>query len=324
MSESTQRVGQMMWGIHQLIIPFTEQEMDLTLVQAVLGDAHTEITPLDRQQDRVKIYTKPNLDSYWLSFDSTADIPLPNVMTALTATYENGGGDTNYTETGSDSASGSYHVGVSVSGQCQASAFSIPKLVPTITETWSSNLPVKHYFYFGSAFDIATVLSKLSTQLATTVNAWPVFHTATHKFTLFGTRVNATGRASCQGTAYSHTTGASASFTQGLGEGLDISPVIEVMQIPSTLHGSFSFTGTGSSSHNAVAAITISGSPISGGGGGTATAAATSSITPNTLAATTPSALPVSGLYLYKFDIEPAEIFGYFYAHAIVFDFSVL
>lgn len=320
--------GLRMHGTHQVPVPFTKQ-MDSAIDQAdAIAEAATpltEVEPKDRGASDVISYATLDLSNYWLSYDGIERrMRIPDVLTSLVLTYEKGGGDTSYVEAADTTASGSYSVGVSLSGQAQASAFVLPKIIPTLHETWSFNQPVSHYFYFGQAFDQATILAKLSAKLGTTVNAWPVFKPESITLKLVGQRTSSNARATFQGSVSSHSGGDSTSESAGFGEGQEFSPQVETVQIPATLHGAITLSPSSSSQTNtATAGISASGI-IGGGGGGVANCIATGSVTPTSIPATSPAGVPTSGLYLFDFDIEPAETFGWFYAHAVVFDFAKL
>lgn len=317
--------GQKLFGVHQIPVPFTRtMEEAPSTADGLVGQALTEIEPKDRQASEVTVFGPINLSSYLLGpIAGEHNIPFPKVLTSLVAEYEVGGGATNYNEVASSTETGFSGVGISVGGSAQSSAYNVPKLLPVIQEVWGDPVPVDHYYFFGQAFDLSTVLATLSAKLSTTVNQWPVFKPKSLHFVLLGERVNATARVNLQGSTSSSSSGSSTSLSVGEGTGQEFSPSVELMDIPPTLHGSMTFSVAPTETQATAGSILATGA-ISGSAAAGAAATANCSITPNTVSATTPTALPTSGIYLFALDVEPAEIFGYFYAHAIIFDFSTI
>lgn len=318
--------GQLLLERHkQFIVPFTQQMMDKVSADALVGQALTEITPKDRDASEVRVYGPIDLSAFVLQAPGIERrMRLPDVMTALTVTYEQGGGDTDYTETNTNSATNPTSVGVSLRGQAQASSFNIPKLVPVTTETWSFNQPVQHvWFYVQGSVTLAAVLARLTTIMGATVLAWPVFKPESITMTLVGTRVNGTCQVSFQASVASYS-GSSAVSSFGSGKGLEYSPIIEIQHIPATLHGAFTLSTTSDVTHTATASIASVGGPITGGGASSTSVSASASVSPTTISATSPAALPSSGLRLFDFELEPSEQYGWFFGHAILFDFAVL
>lgn len=317
--------GQKLFGVHQIPVPFTRiMDEAVTTADPLVGQALTEIEPKDRQASEVTVLGPIDLSSYWLGpIAGEHNIPLPKVLTALTPEYEQGGGANSYSESATSSETGWTGVGLSLSGSAQASAYNIPKLLPVIQEVWGDPLPVNHYYYFGQAFDISTILSKLSAKLGETVSQWPIFKPESLHFVLLGEKSNASARVSLQGSVSSGPNGSSSSLSEGEGAGLEISPSVELMDIPPTLHTGITLSISTSPSFAAAASISATGA-ISGAPSVASTAEANSVIAPSIVTATSPTALPTSGLYLYATDVEPSETFGWFYVHVIIFDFATI
>lgn len=313
--------GQILFGSRQTPIAFTQQSLPTDTANAVIGSPLAEVIVADKVNSEVKDYSGLDLSSFFQAIDTIGDIELPNVLSDLTLTYQKGGGDTTYTENAVASASGNTGAGVSVSGTAQASAFCIPKLLPTLITPPTSNVPLKSCFFATKDFTTANFLSILTTQLGATVLAWPVFKPVPLTFNLFGTKVTASSRADFQGSISTSSGGGSTTESNGLGFGNDYTPSIEQQTISPTIHGSFSLTASDGISHTGVTLIAVSGS-ISGGGGGSATAAATGSILPTSVPATSPAAIPTSGLYLYRVIFDPSPTYGWYFVNAIVFDFA--
>jgi hypothetical protein len=322
--------SQLIFGARRLDIPYEEWVSNWAEAQQYVGQPHFEVTKKDYDSYNIRAFGDVDLSGFWLAYAGIERrMRLPDVLTSIELTYEKGGGGTTYTEVGTSTASGDYSVGMSLAGSAQASAFVIPKLIPQVTETWSFNPPVMHYFYYGHLFDQTTILALLTEKLGVPVLAWPIFKPESLIFKLVGSKVNASGRATAQGSAAAHSSGTAATGSIGFGEGRDYAPVIETMTIPPTLHDAITLSpGSDTESHTGETSIGATGVVILASTG-TATADAAGSVTPTSISATSPTALPSSGLYLFDFDVQPdAEMANsganWYFAHAVIFDFSVL
>lgn len=317
--------GQLMHGHKQVIVPYTQQECDEATALTYIGQDRTEVNPTDRGSSLVKQFGIPDLSGAFYSYIAPGSIELPNVLTSLSVVYNKGGGDTTFIENANCAASGTaWSVGASVSGTTQASSYCVPKLLHTIDSAPATNVPTINCFFYTTSLDTATILSILSTKLGATVLEWPLFKPQPLSFVLFGERTSASGRQDYQASA-SFNSGSSSSTlvkSEGFGFGNDKNPNAEDVQIPPTLHGAFTLLSNDSNSHTGSTSVTITGGILSGGGSNSATADASGSVTPNTVAATSPPALPTSGLYLYRVIPDEILIYGNYPVRAIVFDFA--
>lgn len=317
---STLRHGQLLIGKRrQNAVAFTEQEMDQQdAVDNFIGTQHVEATPLDRGATRVRVLGNAALPAA-LVIDSTATINLPSVLKSLSIVYVKDDGSATYTESGSAVGTGTYSIGLSLSGDCQASATCIPKAIHNIQNASRPNMPVKRAFLYAT--DTADVLSQLTTALGATVNAWPNFKEESISLTLYGQKKTGTARSRAQGSLAASSGGSSSSLTTGVGDGYDVSNIIEQVQLPNTLHGAFSLSASSSQSSTAVSTIGGMGS-IGTGVTKTTTITANGSVTPSSISATAITDIPASGLYLYSAEFEPYDVKDIAFVHAIVFDFA--
>lgn len=316
MANGDELLGQLLVSSLKVPVSFTQQMMDKAAADAKVGLPHYEVNPNDYDSSQVRHFALTAaaitfLEAYGQRFAGTADIRLPNVLTSCSVTFEEGGEEGDFTET-ANTVTGSFSV--SLSGSAQATAFSIPKLNAPIKETWSDGLPVEHVYLFSQSPSIATVLARAGNFMGVTVNAWPVFKPESVVITLIGQRAQSSAKVSLTN---SSSTGGTVE-TEGAGDSYDLSPNIQIERIPPTLHEEFTLTGSSSVTKYATGSIDV-GFDINA----EAIATATSSVSPTTIAATTPAALPTSGLYAYRIDVEPnGEIPDYFFVHMIVFDFA--
>lgn len=316
--------GQLMYGPRQVSVAYTQESLPIADANAAIGDPFTEITPTNRQNSEKKVYAIPDLSGFFLKYTGYSNIDLPNVLTSLSIDFVKGGSDSGYTEIATAGATGLFSIGVSVSGTAQASAFCVPKPLYAIDTPATTNVPVINCFFYTTDLSTANILSILTAQLGATVLAWPVFKAKPLTLTLTGMKASATARADYQASASVGSSGSSASQSDGLGKGFDLTPSVEQVQLPPTIHGSFSLTGSDTQTNGAATSVVVSGGIISGGGSGSAGATATGTVTPTSISATSPAALPSSGLYLYKVNPETSPIFNNYFVQAIVFDFSTL
>lgn len=317
---STLRHGQLLIGKRrQNAMAFTEQEMDQQdAVDNYIGTQYVEATPLDKGATRVRVLGATALPSA-LVIDSTANINLPSVLQSLSIEYTKDDGSSTYTESGSAVGTGTYFIGLSLSGDCQASVTCIPKLLHDIQNKTRPNMPVKRAFLYATS--TTDVLTQLSTALGAPVNPWPNFKEESLSITLYGQKVTGTARSRFQGSLSASTGGSSASETTGTGDGYDISRIIEQIQLPNTLHSAYTLTASDFQTATAVSAIGGLGS-VGSGLTQTTTITANGSVTPSSISATSPTDIPSSGLYLYSAEFEPYDVKDTSFVHAVVFDFS--
>lgn len=301
--------------------------MDTVTASTLAGNAETELTPQDAGSTLVKVYdisgAQTALLALFITFAGSMNISLPPVLTALSVAYEKGGGAASYSEENDNLAAGSASISGSASANAQADAFSIPKVSPTIVPTFADNLPVVHYVFYLASPTQANILARLLAG-GVTASAWPIFKPLPIILTLFGSKVNSSAKANASASLSVSDAGASTSTTQGAGDGYDTTPQIDYLQIPPTLHGSFSLTASSSQGNGAVATALVIGTVSAAGGPITATATATGSVSPSSISATSPAALPTSGKYLYTVSVDPGGELGLYMVNAVVFDFATI
>lgn len=219
------------------------------------------------------------------------------------------------------------------------------------------------FFYIKSSattLTAADVLSKLGTLTGSTVLQWPLFQPERHTFILKGSRasgraqVSASGSVSTQYGSDGDQQRNNKEVSSAKGSSHDYSTIVTTVVLPETIHGKIdltnptpgvttSFTATCSAGWNSVfTSATVAGhsialpipsnsdagdlDPTSGGSGTvsqTTTINLTYGVTPTSLAATTPSEIPTSGLYMVGSPrIEPYKA-RWFRCSAQVVDASV-
>lgn len=235
------------------------------------------------------------------------------------------------------------------------------EIIPDLRSRKGRDIPsTAWFFYIKSTEDgltAAEVLAKLTALAGATVLQWPLFQPATHTFIMKGQRGSARAQVSASGSVSTQKNGAqernNKEVSSGKGVSYDYSTGFGTVVIPQVIHGAITVSNTTppSSSYTAECSVGWSsaftaastagysiGLPIpsssdagnldpTSGSTGTVTDTATlelsASVTPTSLSATTPSAIPTSGLYLVGSPrIEPYKA-RWFRCHAQVVDASV-
>jgi hypothetical protein len=255
---------------------------------------------------------------------SKMDINLPDILKSVKIVWseESSNGNTegewigsaegdNWTLQGTESSS------ASGSGSLR------PQLIMDVERLWGSDVPITvHAFFLKMKNNIvkeADILAKLN------VLKWPVFRPQTQTITCKGAR--ATVRVSVSGSASKRVSGTVEKMTEtgtSRGVDVDVNLLMDYVPIPFSLHGALSFgeiTKTTKIQAAAVASWKGTNFPsirVTSEKDYTITG----SVTPSSIAATSPPDIPRSGKYLMRSTVEPYN-WGYAKCTAIVLDASV-
>lgn len=319
---------------------YTQQLMSIQQANALLGTPGVEITPRDDLRSLVKIFTPPiaEIEAYNEVYDGTEDFQFPATLTGITVAFN----------TNSGNGAGFHNAGIGVnigpggfsfdpSATSQSSASVMPSVQPQIKTAPFGNLPVKHYYFYIKNGD--DIYAKLTALAGATVLPWPIFKPQPIYLSLHGQQVNLRQTAEVQhrdtfssATIFNYQTseGASAEISAGIN--------VSDVTIPETLHGALTITNA-SQNEIALTAVSVSIPGIVWDLPGMLTPKVflpetyaptgmtktiTGSVTPTGIAATSPyTALPTSGLFLYKTTTAPFEL-GYSIIKATVFNFSTI
>lgn len=328
------RRGQLFDQEDNLVIPYSEQIVNTDNPQAQeceqQGDTATEITPEDAQSYRVRVFDLPTeaLDAYSLSVPATTDLDLPDELLSIATTFNNAFGAGSHDQDGDGvSISSSPSLNLALNSKANASASVMPDIQPVIRQKWARNVPCMHYFfYINGDYDMADVLTRLGTITGSTVNAWPKFQPRIAVFTLKGETFNISVDADVQQYASLRAGEVSVTYTWGEGEGVsrEVSTTTKTVVIPPTIHGAITLTPNTDSAAGAASASSGWSAATNWparSAASSATATANASITPTSLAATSPAAIPTSGLYLHRLRSESYK-WGYNRVFAEVVDFA--
>ena len=157
-----------------LPVAYTEQVMDNRDAEDLVGNALTEVVPLDGNSSRVKVFDIGVLDSIYYGFPVLVNLNLPNVLRGLTATYNASHGDgesihdpgaaLSYGQTGG--------INMTADGGAQASAATIPDLQVDIYEPPVEDIPGTQLLFYieGPTTDIAAIILRIRAILTRTVS----------------------------------------------------------------------------------------------------------------------------------------------------------
>ncbi len=313
--------GQQYEPAQDIVFPFTEQTQNTTQGGSVaaLGDARTEVTPIDANASKVRVFS-PNttlLNAYYLAVDGTASyIDLPDTLTALIVVYnyDNKNGEHSQDADGI-SAGTAASLTIDLNSRSESSASVSVDLQPNITSRRGRDVPVTHYyFYMQGNVTQAAAITRINSLASITVNAWPSWRPTQRTFTLKGQAVSVSADAEAQQHVSFNDSNVTYSWGRGLGQSKGFSSSVRTIVIPPTIHVGFSVTGSTSQAStataNAEAGWDANGDnwPVlpDGNPSVTSTAVATGSVTPTSVSATTGStSVPTSGLYLHEMRVSP-------------------
>lgn len=281
----------------------------------------------------MRIVTYSILDNYSAVFANTADINFPEVLTALTVYWSTSIGEGTNTEAGAMDVNGTSNVqlGLDVRASAQGSTSIIPELIPTISKIYGESMPVTDYYFFlPLPVTQAQILSRLTVLAGSTVNAWPIFKPVPRTFILDGKKLSASLEGNLHYKVSVDTTGTSTGKSSGVGRNFDAGSSVRAVTLPPMLNAALSVKNSGGTdeSTKTQSATVDTSAAISDSGVGMSvsdslTLVSQASVTPASIGATSPAALPSSGLYLLRCDTELFRD-GYAACRARVFDFAAL
>jgi len=337
---------------------FTEQVMDDTSADALLGNVRTEIIPGQAQDSLVRVYTSLGT-ALSQTVKKVAGVTnmnrqqLPDQIVGFTITFNKN----EQTGESVQDENAVYSTGVhgslspNASARASASAAVVPDLQVGIKETPGSNLPCTHaFFYMQGNVTQAQILTRLSAAtgnpsygvFGASVNAWPLFFPKSLYFTLKGQQVAVLADAQAEMQASWDTVSYSRSYRPaggGRADGYsrDVGISNRSLVVPPTIHPGATLTfSTGANVGTASVDVRARLTAISGTVSISAidnhpaarTAVATADITPLTYGASTSypagiTAIPTSGLYMVEFSTQFSEFDDYSFVHAVVIDASI-
>jgi hypothetical protein len=271
------------------------------------------------------------LTNYVMSFPVQVDVPLPDVLKSISVVWaeEIATGKTDTDWDGAASGT-SWSLSGSENASAESSASIKPELVMDIQRPWGSNISATaHYFYIKGVNNIiseSSFLSKLTTVAGAPVQRWPSFAPVSHTLVLTGGNASVQAKVSWSASkTYSESNNA-YDKNVGKGDSYSVGTSLNAVTIPPTIHGPIIIWGAEKKEKNVTSQV------ISGTGATinfpyvTVTQSAlhklTADVTPKTLAATTPSEIPKTGLYVVQSQVVPYK-WGWARCSAVVFNATI-
>ena len=273
------------------------------------------------------------LQNYLLSFPVQIDLQLPNVLKNIEVVWSDQYSQGAFASDWSGSASGtkSYSLSGSESGSATSSVSLKPELILNIEQPWGSDLTATSYYFFlkssGNSVSSSMLLSRISGIVGETVKQWPTFKPVSHSIVLEGVsgavKANVSAAAS---KSWQSENGYSQDATRGNGKEFDLGTSLNAITIPPTIHGQITISGgtskTRSVSANAAVGWYGNNFPTVQVASNLQTTVS-AKVSPTSLSATSPTAIPTTGKYIVKSSIEPYK-WGWVRCAAVVIDASVL
>ena len=310
------------------VLKFTEE---ITDSGEDLGTAAREISPLSEDLDLVRTFDLAQigtqLNAISMTFPSRTTLNLPPVLKGLSVVWDESDNEGDYSNT----YTGSY-ANVAIRGRANSSASRVPAWVVDLEQVWATNVPTQTYVFFMTNATLGNLLTKLGTIVGGSVQQWPTFKPRSHNLVAWGQSVGVTAEADLN---HNWSSNMGLSTVRGKGGSAQVSSQAVVLKLPPCLHGSITVTETNTKSVTATADLklpfasvtenTTGGYTFTPAGetvvGKTVTGAATGRVS-GTLAPTSPSNIPRSGLYLIDSKVEMYK-YGYAKVYAEVINAGV-
>lgn len=309
----------------------TEQYVAPSEAASPTSHASYKIVNKDRSLKVTEVVPTTSLNNFVLRYPKKISLDLPRVLKSIAVVWNEGsdiGQRDNYFYNVSSGES------YSISGDNDDTDKSSVSLSPEVQIEWedysANNLMGEvavFYLPMTPAITEAIILAKLTALLGAAVIKWPVFKTRSSTLSLLGqsASVSVSTNASMSRTISDSVVTASR-LQYGHGDNISKNLTNGAVQIPPCIHGLITVTGTTTRTES-VSALATSPIAISGQIGGdialyplhTRTIEVNGSVSPTSLAATEPAAVPTSGLYLTDMSVQPWE-YGYAKVYAEVFD----
>lgn len=257
------------------------------------------------------------LADYVLSLPTKTDLNLPDVLNSISVVWNNATSTGSFDSDWSGYAAGpSPSLSGSESASADASASVQPSLAIDITQPTGRDIPSTAYFFYlkltsANSVSSSDFLTKVTALVGSSVVVWPTFKPKAHTITLKGQKVAVSARASGAAARSISPDSESWDKNEGKGKSFDVSTMMDMVRIPPCIHGAITISGA---TNTATASATCDVGWTGGTGGFPAVSAsetaskdATGAVSPTTLSATTPAAIPSSGYYLVASKIQPYD-----------------
>lgn len=312
-----------------LPLPFTEQYLGTST--PVSSGVEVEIVNRDKYLHR-KFTPTSAIDTAIVRYPKRVSLPdIPDELISLKVEWTKDKAEGSYATdwagaSGTGSGARAYSLSGNESANAQSSGSLIPTLVPEFRQYRNRNLPGELVVFYmpKSAMTLADINNRLGT-----VGFWPVFKPVAHAITLKGGKVSVQAQATGSAHASADLDKPTDSWdrTEGEGTSFDLSPYQKTEIIGPFIHGEIEIEGDTEDS------ITVTAEAAVGWTGSNfpavdvesiASKTLNGSVTPTTLDATTPAAVPKTGLYIVDVTPMSSQVPDYVKIAVELFDASVL
>ena len=312
----------------------TEQFVPPSLVDTSLANTSYKAVNEDRTLKTVQTTPSTSLDTYSISFPSRMDIQVPDTLKSIEVIWsqDSGAGYSN-----SEWLGNAIGTSGSVSGNetdtATATATVKPELKIDIQKSWGSDIPVRVIAFFIQTVNGSVTESSLRQRLTSIIGPnlpWPLFKPVSHTIVLTGAKVGVSVSAGATVAASFSEVNSSYDKSSRVGSDRDGSLSVQALTIPATLHPTISIGG-GTTKEQTVSVSVKTGfaqngfyfAPLNFDVENNGAAVARGSVSPTVLPATSPPAVPTSGLYVIRTSVEPYK-WGWAKCTAVVLDASNL
>lgn len=328
-----------------LSYPFVQQMLNYRLngssvyTSSQQGDSATDLSPKDldavlsRKYDLTAILA--SLDAYFVKYDVPIQVDTPAVLVSIGVVFNKGEGASEDSHPVANQAFafvGTGNASLTPRASSQSSASVQPAIYPEL-KRYPRDIVAKGCEFFSTpTFTEADLLATLTTKLGSTVLSWPVFVERSETIICQGQQASVSAKADTDVTGFVTAPDKQGyAYQYGQGTSTEISTNNTITQLPPCIHGAITITpdtdtadataeATADSADVVINAVTVN--EITNQTG-TITVTAIGTITPNTLSATPVPAVPTSGLYLYRWDVDTSIGFGRTFIRAFVINASV-
>ncbi len=305
-------------------VGFSQQIVTTPSAATVVADPLSEYTIINEALSLKRTIVVPTaaLAAYLVSLPTTCNLDIPDVLTGIEIDWnETGdtGGFTTTLDVGTDPRE-NYELSTSESGSAHSSAGHIPSIRPVVKEYRANNIPsTTHYFFLPLPVTAGQILAKVS------ATAWPIFKPESVSITLKGAKKSVQSSVSASASQSHSDEGDRILVQTGEGDGYDIGLNSSVETIRPTIHAAITLSGTATKSTNIEAESSVAWSGTNFPTVAvtkTASATVAASVSPTSIGATSPAAVPTSGIYLVSAKVETFD-WGYVMVAAETFDASI-
>lgn len=314
----------------QVQIQRTEQYVS---VPTTFTEPNTSYRTVNKDRALKISETEPTaaLSSYLMSFPVQIDVQLPNVLSGIDVVWSKDKAEGKYDSEWNGFSSGtSRSLSGSEKANAESSASIKPELIVNIEQPWGSDLSATAYYFFikgnNNIISESLLLNKLTSIVGGTVQRWPSFRPVSHTIILEGgsaqVRADATGQASTTNNENTSTW----DKLEGQGTSFSIATSLNAVTIPPTIHGAITIANSEGKEQRVKAncnvfwqgfnfpSINVTSEAIH---------TLYADVTPKSLGATSPAAIPKTGKYVMKTEVVPYK-WGWARCSAVVLDASVL